>query len=144
MISHECLQEHILCMWNLEQKYFEVGAHVLTIEVEDIYFSMSLSRRGAPVSLSGSREGDVTTQELIHHYCEPSTKMSGKKIPIKTVVDDALCTVLFTMQRLAGSQGPPQASRAHLLYAIESMASTIFNWVEALLPVFKAQLTKCR
>ena len=64
---------------------------------------MGLSRRGALVSLTGSREGDVTTQELIHHYCEPGTKMSGKKIPIKVVVDDALCTILFTMQRLAGS-----------------------------------------
>ena len=69
----------------------------------------------------------MTTQELIHYYCEPGTKMSGKKIPIKTVVDDALCTVLFTMQRLAGSQGNHQASRAHVLYAIEAMEPTIFN-----------------
>ena len=38
MVSHECLLEHILHMWNPEQQYFKVGAHVLTIEVEDIYF----------------------------------------------------------------------------------------------------------
>ena len=31
MVSHERLLEHILYMWNLEQQYFEVGAHVLTI-----------------------------------------------------------------------------------------------------------------
>ena len=31
MVSHECLLEHILRMWNTEQQYFEVGAHVLTI-----------------------------------------------------------------------------------------------------------------
>ena len=30
------------------------------------------------------------------------------------------------------------------MYAIEAMASIVFNWVEALLPVFKDQLTKCR
>ena len=38
MVSHEHLLEHILSMWNPEKKYFEVGAHVLTIEVEYIYF----------------------------------------------------------------------------------------------------------
>ena len=44
MVSHERLLDHILCMWNPEQQYFEVGAHVLTIEVEDIYFQTGLSR----------------------------------------------------------------------------------------------------
>ena len=36
MVSHERLLDDILHMWNPEQQYFEVGAHVLTIEVEDI------------------------------------------------------------------------------------------------------------
>ena len=31
-----------------------------------------------------------------------------------------------------------------MLYAIEVMAPTVFNWVEALLPIFKDKLTKCR
>ena len=48
------------------------------------------------------------------------------------------------MQRVAGSQGVHQDSRAHMLYAIEAMAPIVFNWVEALLPIFKYQLTKCR
>ena len=38
MVSHERLLEHILQMWNPEQQYFEVGAHILKVEVEDIYF----------------------------------------------------------------------------------------------------------
>ena len=38
MISHELLLEHILHMWNPEKQYFEVGAYVLTIGVERIYF----------------------------------------------------------------------------------------------------------
>ena len=44
MVSHEHLLEHILCMWNPKKEYFEVGAHVLKIEVEDIYFLTGLSR----------------------------------------------------------------------------------------------------
>ena len=62
---------------------------------------------------------------------------SGKNIPIKAVTDRALQIVLFTMQRVAGSQGVHQASRAHMLYAIEAMAPTVFNWTEAMLPIFK-------
>ena len=78
---------------------------MLAIEVEDIYFLTGLSRQGVPISLIGSRGGDVTTQELINHHCIPGTRTSGKKIPIKAVVDDPLCIVLFTMKRVAGSQG---------------------------------------
>ena len=77
-------------MWNPEQQYFEVGAHVLTIEVEDIYFLTGLSRGGAPISLTGSRGGDITTQEIINCHCIPRTRTSRKKIPIKAVVDGPL------------------------------------------------------
>ena len=97
MVSHEHLLENILRMWNPEQPFFEVGSHVLTIEVEDIYFLIGLLRWGAPISLTGSRGGDITTQELINHHCIPRTRTSGKKIPIKAVVDGPLRTVLFTI-----------------------------------------------
>ena len=121
-----------------------MGAHILTVEVEDIYFLTGLSRRGAPISLIGSCGGDITTRELIDRHCAPGTSTSGKKIPIKAVTDGPLQTVLFTMQRVVGSQGVHQASRAHMLYAIEAMAPTVFNWAEAMLLIFKDQLTKCR
>ena len=124
-------------MWNLEQQYFEVGAHILKIEVEDIYFLTGLSRRGAPISLNGSRGGDITTQELINHHCIPRTRTLRKKILIKVVVDGPLWTILFTMQRVAGNQGVHQEFRAHMLYAIEAMEPTVFNSMEALLLIFK-------
>ena len=31
-----------------------------------------------------------------------------------------------------------------MLYTIEAMVPIVFNWVEALLPIFKDYLTKCR
>ena len=77
---------------------------MLTIEVEDIYFLIGLSIWGAPISLTGSHGGDITTQELINRHCIPGTRMSRKKIPIKAVMDDPLCTVLFTMHRISRSQ----------------------------------------
>ena len=97
MVSYERLLEHILRMWNLEQQYFKVGAHILIVEVEDIYFLTGLLRRGAPISLTGSRGGDITTRELIDRHCVLGTGTSGKKIPIRAVTDMALWIVLFTM-----------------------------------------------
>ena len=70
-------------MWNPEQQHFEVGAHILIVEVEDIYFLTGLSRWGALVSPTGYRGGDITTQDLINRHCVPVTRTSGKKIPIK-------------------------------------------------------------
>ena len=105
MVSHEWLLEHILWMWNPEQQYFKVGAHILIVEVEDIYFLTGLLRRGAPISLTGSHGGDITTRELIDCHYAPGTRTSGKKIPIREVTDGPLRTVLFTMQRVVGSQG---------------------------------------
>ena len=43
MIYHARLLEYILHMWNPEQHHFEVGPHILTVEVEDIYFLTRLS-----------------------------------------------------------------------------------------------------
>ena len=90
MVSHERLLEHILRMWNMEQQYLKVGAHILKIEVEDIYFLIGLSRWGAPISLTRSRGGEITNQELINCHCIPGTRTPGKKIPIKVVVDGPL------------------------------------------------------
>ena len=97
MVSHEQLLEHILHMWNPEQQYFKVRAHIIIVEVEDIYFLTGLSRRGAPISLTSSRGGDITTRELIDRHCVPGTRTSGKKIPIRAVTDGPLRIVLFTM-----------------------------------------------
>ena len=69
--------------------------------------------------------------------------MSEKKIPIKDVKDFPLWMTLFTMQGVSRSHGAHQASRAHMLYSVEAMAPTVFHWAEALLVVFKKQLTKC-
>ena len=82
MVSHEKLLEYILWMWNPEQQDFEVGAHILIVEVEDIYFLTGLSRQGSPISLTGSQGGNITTRELIDCHYISGTRTSRKKIPI--------------------------------------------------------------
>ena len=88
------------------------------MEVEGIYFLTGFSRWVAPISLVGPRGGDITIEDLIVQYCIRGTQMSVKKIPIKDVMDIPLRTILFTMQRVFGSQKSHQASRAHILFRI--------------------------
>jgi hypothetical protein len=59
------LLEHLVWMWDPDQQVFNVGAHTLTIDIEDIYFLTGLSRWGSHVSLTGSRRGGMKMSE----YC---------------------------------------------------------------------------
>jgi hypothetical protein len=47
------LLEHMIGLWNIVEKGFLIGTHLLTIELEDVYFKTDLSKRGVPVALSG-------------------------------------------------------------------------------------------
>jgi hypothetical protein len=51
------LLEFLVRMWDPDQQVFNVGAHTLSIDIEDIYFLTGLSRHGYYVSLTGSRGG---------------------------------------------------------------------------------------
>jgi hypothetical protein len=52
-------------MWDSEQQVFHVGVHVLSLDIEDIYFLTGLSRRGARVTLTGGRGGGFPMSEYI-------------------------------------------------------------------------------
>ena len=47
------------------------------------------------------------------------------------------------IEKVGDSRGSYQNTHAHMLYAVECMAPTIFNWSEGLLVRLKDQLTKC-
>ena len=136
--------KHLIKMWNIKQPYFKVGYHILTLEVEYIYFLTGLSRRGEPISLFVPQGGDITTHDLIDQYYFLGTQMSEKQIPIRDVMDLPLGKVFFTMHLVVGIHGDHQESKAHMLYALEAMTATVFNWEEDLLVVLKDQLTKCQ
>ena len=43
MRTHVHLLEHLIRMWDPEQQHFQVGTHILTLDVEDIYFLTEIS-----------------------------------------------------------------------------------------------------
>ena len=59
------LLEFLVHAWDLAIEAFHIRNKVVPITVEDIYFLTGLSRRGLPISLSGSAVGWETVREYI-------------------------------------------------------------------------------
>ena len=96
-------------MWDVDQEVFHVGVHVLSLDIEDIYFLTGLYRHGARVTLIGGQGGGLPMSEYIRVYCEPRAKRHKGKVAIKGVRDLTLRTILFTIAQMAGSASPHMA-----------------------------------
>jgi hypothetical protein len=136
--------EHLVRMWDPDQQVFNVGAHTLTIDIEDIYFLTGLSRRGSHVSLTGNRRGGMKMSEYCHEYCIPEAERQKGKVAIWGVTDITLRTVLFTIAQMAGSAAPHMALQSYFQYDLECLEPQVFNWADAVLRNLKKQLTKSR
>ena len=84
------LLEHLVRMWDLDQQVFNVCAHALTIDIEDIYFLTGLSRRGSYVSLTGNCRGGMKMSEYYREYCVPEAERQKGKVAIWGVTDITL------------------------------------------------------
>jgi hypothetical protein len=115
------LLEHLVWMWDPDQQVFNVGAHTLTIDIEDIYFLTGLSRRGSYVSLTGSRRGGMKMSEYCHEYCVPEEERQKGKVAIWGVTYITLRTILFMIARMAGSDAPHMALQSYFQYALECL-----------------------
>ena len=82
--------------------------------------------------------------DLIDEYCAVEARSQGGNISIKHIVDQPLRIVAFTIEKVVGNRAAHQTTRAHMLYALERMAPTIFNWSEGISVSLKEHLTKCR
>ena len=80
-----------------------MGVHVLSLDIEDIYFLMGLSHRGAHVTLTGGRGGGLTMREYICRHCEPKAERRKGKVAIKGFQDLTLRTIPFTIVCMVGS-----------------------------------------
>jgi hypothetical protein len=107
------LLEFLICMWDPDQQVFNVGAHTLSIDIEDIYFLTGLSRRGYYVSLTGSRGGGLKMSEYCNQYYVPEAERKKGKVVILGVQDLTLRTILFTIARIVGSSAPHMALQSY-------------------------------
>jgi hypothetical protein len=107
------LLEHLVRMWDPDQQVFNVGAHTLTIDIEDIYFLTGLSRRGSYFSLTGSHRRGLKMSEYCREYCVPEAERQKGKVDIWGVTDINLRTILFTIAQIAGSVAPHMALQSY-------------------------------
>jgi hypothetical protein len=74
-------------MWDMGQQLFHVGIHTLTLDIEDIYFMIGLSRRGYHAILTGSRGNRLPMIEYCCQYCVPEAERNKGKVAIWGVQD---------------------------------------------------------
>jgi hypothetical protein len=103
------LLEYMVRMSDPDQQAFHVGAHTLSIDIEDIYFLTGLSQREYYVSLTGSRGGGLKMSEYCNLYCVPESERKKGKVAIWGVQYLTLRTILFTIAWTAGISTPHMA-----------------------------------
>jgi hypothetical protein len=96
------------------------------------------------VSLTGSRGGGLPMSEYCRLHCVPKAERKKGKVAIWGVRDLTLCTILFTIARMAGSFTPHMALQSYFQYAIECTEPRVLNWADTMLRSVKIQLNKCR
>ena len=110
----------------------------LTIEVEDIYFIIGLSRRGEVVNLcSCGIRGGLTIDEYIAVYCFPDMEKVGSQIPTNLIQVLGMKAILLALDRITGLAPLHQSSRPLMFYAVECMRPRVYDWSTVLLSNMK-------
>jgi len=139
------LLQYLLDAWDPANQVFQIRGINIPLTVEDIYFLTGLSRRGAPVSLSGPSHGGESVRDYVRRHCrEGSQPGKDDKIIIRDVTSRSLRTILFTIGRMAGSASVHAANRSYMQYALECLEPKVFNWCDAVFLMIKEQLTKVK
>ena len=67
------LLDFLVRAWDPVIEAFHIKNQVLSIIFEDVYFLTGLSRRGLPISLTGSTVGGETVRDYVMQYFYPGS-----------------------------------------------------------------------
>ena len=124
-------------MWDPDQEHFFVGVHILPIEIEDIYFLTDLSMKGIQEILFGARGGEGSLDDIIDQHCALGIEAQSSKLKIHSIVNLPLRTMLYTIGKMTGTRSSHLTTRSYMLYTLQCMHPTIFNWCESMLVCLK-------
>jgi hypothetical protein len=79
------LLEHMIGLWDVAEQGFCISTQLLTIELEDVYFLTSLSKRGVPISFTRQRELPEQVDVYLARHCILGARLVGGRIPIKDI-----------------------------------------------------------
>jgi hypothetical protein len=117
---------------------------LFTIELEDVYFLTGLSKRVAPVILSGQRELPMPVEDYLENHCVPGSILVGGIITIKDIRDLPLRSIIFSITSMEGSTNSHLVSRSQVAYGLQCLETTLFNWSVGFLQNVKEQITRCK
>jgi hypothetical protein len=109
-----------------------------------VYFLTDLSKRGAPIILSGQRALPMPIDEYLTNHCVPGSRLVGGRIIIKDIRDLPLRSILFSITSIAGSTSSHLVSRSQVAYGLQCLEPTLFNWSARFLQNVKEPITRCR
>jgi hypothetical protein len=138
------LLEHIIILWDVAEQGFRIETQLLTIELEDVYFLTSLSKRGAPIAFSGQRALPEQVDVYLARHCVPGARLVGGRIPIKDVRELPLRSILFSIMSVMGRNNVHLASGSQIAYGVQCLEPTLFNWSAGFLQNVKKQVLGCR
>jgi hypothetical protein len=127
--------------WDPDSESFNLDGKPLRIEVEDIYFLTGFSRRGEVVNLKarGARSS-MNIEEYIDAHCIAGTDKFRSQLPIQAINNLSLKIVFLVLTRIIGSTSLHEASRPLMLYFVECLRPTVYDWCTSLLANMKNQL----
>ena len=143
MKANTRLLEMLIDYWNIEEDAFMIDQMPLKIEVEDIYFITSLSRRWEVVHSRGRTWSSLSIEDYVQIYYPGHPKKVGSQISITHVASLLLRIILFTIARVNGLASLHQASRLTMSLVVDYL-TTIFDWCTPLLASMKSQLTSIK
>lgn len=139
------LLQYMLDAWDPINQVFQIRGKSIPLTIEDFYFLTGLSRRGAPISLSGSARGTDSMRDYVQQYCREGSQPSRDgKVVIREITDRSLRSILYTIGRMAGSAALHVANRSYVQHALECFQPKVFNWCDVVLVQMKSQLTKVK
>ena len=71
------LLEYMIGLWNTIEQEIQIGPQMLNIKLEDIYFLTGLSKREAPIILSGQWVVLVPVKEYVENHFIPRSQLVG-------------------------------------------------------------------
>ena len=82
--------------------------------------------------------------DIIDQHCALGIEGQSGKLKIHSIVNLPLRIVVYTIGKVEGTRSSHLTTRSHMLYTLQCMEPTIFNWCESMLVCLKKKLTKCR
>lgn len=76
--------------------------------------------------------------EYIDAYCEAGTQKVSNQIPIASILDMRLKTIMFTITWVSGTVAPHLASHALMHYGTWCLLPMVFDWCTGLISYIKA------